>query len=155
MAVVASGPRRRAWVAKLLGLVASSLSVLVSMAFPWAFYRTPSMDSWVPQPHPPVIGLMVESEILVLAGAAAVLLAALPGRQSRILLLIGALVISFVWLEETIPLIDQRLLGGSPLPGSRFSPGFGYWLLSLGLALTLRSAWDRGHAPHIRRFADQ
>lgn len=141
---------RRDRVPRYLELLASSVAIVVSLQLPWAFYRTPAMDSWVPQSHPPIIGLMIQSEQLALAGVAAILLGLLPGPQSRVLLTVAAVLLGLVWLQETIPLIDQRLLGGSPLPGSRFSPAVGYWLLSVGFALTVRGAWIRGRSLDTR-----
>lgn len=139
------------WGSRYLELLGASLAIVASLQLPWAFYRTQTMDSWVPQPHPPIIGLMIQSEPLILLGVAATLLALLVGRQSRLLLVLAALLVGVVWLEETIPLIDQRLLGGSPLPGSRFSPASGYWLLSAGLAITVRNAWHRAQPREHRR----
>lgn len=141
---------RRDWAPRSVELVVSSVAIVVALALPWAFYRTPAMDSWVPQPHPPILGLMVASEPFALAAVVAIVLALWVGPLARLLLAAAALTLGLVWLLETVPLVDQRLLGGSPLPGSRFAPALGYWLLSLGFGLTARNAWIGNRNPRPR-----
>lgn len=126
---------RRGWFIEFLMVVATAFALVLSLLFPWAYYAPPNLDRLVPQPPPILIGPGISAEVPLLASTAAMVASLVAPRPALLLRTIAIVLLSTVWLQESIALLDQRILGGSPLPGSRFVPAFGYWLQSSGLLL--------------------